>query len=62
MAKAWVTVRLDITQGVDYEDVISNMDYSFTHPYIQDTEIITASWDDEAESWPDNPPEANAIL
>ena len=60
MAKAWVTVRLDITQGADYDDVISNMDYSFTHPYIQDTEIISASW--EAESGPDNPPEANAIL
>lgn len=34
-----ITVKLVIDENADVQEVISEMDYEFTHPAIKDTEI-----------------------
>ena len=47
--KVWVLTRLDIQEGVDVEHVLADMDYSFSHSAILDTEIIEVSYESEEE-------------
>ena len=35
-----VVVRLQIDEDADVQEVISEMDYTFFHPTIKDTEIV----------------------
>jgi len=35
-----IVVRLEIDEDVDVQDVVGDMDYSFEHPAIRDTEIV----------------------
>ena len=36
----YVTVKLELEDDADWEDVVSNMDYSFDYEGIKDTEIV----------------------
>ena len=36
----WVTVAVDIRGGADVHDTVNEMDYTFTHKDILDTEIM----------------------
>ena len=35
-----IVVRLEIDEDADVQEVVSEMDYSFNHPAIKDTEIV----------------------
>lgn len=35
-----ITVKLEIEDDADPQEVVSEMDYSFTHPAIKDTEVL----------------------
>lgn len=35
-----VVVKLEIDSDADISDVVSDMDYEFSHPAIKDTEIV----------------------
>lgn len=35
-----VVVRLQIDEDADVQEVVSEMDYSFVHPAIKDTEVV----------------------
>ena len=35
-----IVVRLEIDEDAEVQDVVGDMDYSFDHPAIQDTEIV----------------------
>lgn len=35
-----IVVRITIDEDTDIQDLISEMDYSFDHPAIRDTEIV----------------------
>lgn len=35
-----VVVRLQIDEDADVQEVVSEMDYSFNHPAIKDTEVV----------------------
>jgi hypothetical protein len=35
-----IVVRLTIDEDADVQDILSEMDYTFDHPAIKDTEII----------------------
>lgn len=35
----YVTVKLELAEDADWEDVVTNMDYSFDYEGIEDTEI-----------------------
>lgn len=35
-----ITVKLEIEDDADPQEVVSEMDYSFDHPAIKDTEVL----------------------
>ncbi len=35
-----ITVRLDIDEDADVQEVVSEMDYNFTHASIKGTEVV----------------------
>lgn len=35
-----IVVRLEIDEDAEVQDVVGDMDYSFDHPAIRDTEIV----------------------
>lgn len=35
-----IIVRLEIDEDVDVQDIVNDLDYSFDHPAIHNTEII----------------------
>lgn len=39
MPSGFITVRIELKEGADFDDVVSDMDYDFNHPNILDTEI-----------------------
>lgn len=40
MREIEIVVRLTIDEDTDVQELVSEMDYSFDHPAIRDTEIV----------------------
>ncbi len=40
MSTIFLTVKVCLKEGADPENVVSELDYEFTHPDIEDTEVI----------------------
>ncbi len=40
MREIEIVVRLTIDEDADVQEVVNEMDYTFDHPAIQDTEIV----------------------